>query len=171
MRTLLSVVFLSISIVAFAQIDRMIINFRPAFMKRSQLIIQKDSAGYTMSIKGEQVNEVVPINSASISRISDFLPTYFIEKQRLDSIEMKEEEIREEQRKKGVGVYIANLDGITIRGYVFSQQTERGFEFWSPNKTSVNYTLMMLYFDLMKNSFVKPQTINYISGLRDYFPK
>jgi len=160
MRALLSIVFMSVCCVAFAQTDLMSIKFSPSFIKGAQLTVSKGDGGYSMSLKGDVVNESVNIKESSLSKINDFMPEYFIGKQNEDSVEMA---------KQINGVKLLHLDGITVAGTYNIQQTKKMFEFWSPKKDSVNFKLMALVFNLMKASFVKPETTKYISDLSGYF--
>jgi len=105
------------------------------------------------------VNETVNIKESSLSKIKDFIHEYFIGKQNEDSVE---------RAKQTNGVKFLHLDGITVEGTYNIQQSKKMFEFWSPKKESVNYKLMVLVFNLMKESFVKPETTKYISDLSGY---
>src|SRR5574344_599859 len=153
MRTLLSIVFLSISYMVFAQTELISIKFLPSFTKSAQFAISKADAGYSMSLKGELVNETVLIQELSLSKIKNFMPEYFIAKQQEDSVE-RAKQLEDEKN----GIYGVNLDGITIEGAYRYNDLNRIFKFWSPNKESVNFKLMIRLFDLMNGSFVKSET-------------
>ena len=164
MRILLSIVFMSICYVSFAQTDLMTIKISPSFIKGAQFTISKADTGYSMSLKGVLFNETVLIKESSLSKIKNFMPEYFIGKQLEDSIECAKQ-LEDEKN----GIYIVGLDGINIEGIFRDQDSNRMFQFWSPNQASVNHKLMILLFDLMKGSFVKPETQEYITELKLYF--
>lgn len=164
MKILMSIVFLSISFVAVAQSEWMSIKFSPAFVKGAQLTISKSDAGYSMSLMGDLVNESVSLQEKSLLKIKDFMPLYFIGKQKEDSLE-RVKQLEDEKN----GIHIANLDGITIEGKCVDQKSSRLFKFWSPGKQSVNYNLMILLFNLMDGSFIKPETVRYLAVLKGYF--
>ena len=155
---------MSVCYVAFAQTDLMSIKFSPSFIKGAQFTISKADAEYSMSLKGNLVNETVLIQESSLSKIKNFMPEYFIGKQQEDSIE-RAKQLEDEKN----GIHVVGLDGITIEGIFRDQDSNRMFKFWSPNQASVNYKLMILLFDLMKGSFVKPETRKYITELKIYF--
>ena len=166
MRTLFLVILISVSSVIFAQTKMMSLRFLPSFIKGAQLTISKTDVGYSMSLIGDLANESVLIQESSVSKIKDFMPMYFVEKQKEDSIERAKE--LEDEKK---GIHGVNLDGITIKGEFIDQKLNRSFDFWSPNKISINFKLMNLIFELMNGSFVKPETVKYIKDLKGYFPR
>ena len=173
MRALLSIVLLSLCCVAFSQTDLLSVKFSPAFIKGSQLTITKGYAGYTMLLLGDLVNEKVSIQEATLSKIIGFIPDYFIGRKQEDSInraKQLEAEIKALQRGARIEFGVG-LDGITIEGAFRNQQSNWTFQFWSPRKGSVDYKFSMLLFDLMRGSFVRPETQKYLAGLEEYFPK
>jgi hypothetical protein len=165
MKILLSVFFMSISCLVSAQTELMSIKFMPSFTKGSRLSISNSTGGYSVSLIGELVNETVLTQESTIAKIQSFMPEYFIGKQQEDSVERAKQ--LEDARN---GVHMVGLDGITIEGTYKDQNSNQIFQFWSPVKTSVNYKLMTLLFDLMKGLFVKPETAKYLTELLIYFP-
>ena len=166
MRTLLSIAFLSISFMIFAQTELISIKFSPSFTKSAQFKISKADDGYIMSLNGDLVNETVLIRELSLSKIKNFMPEYLIVKQQEDSVE-RVKQLEDEKN----GIHGVNLDGITVEGAYRDKGSNQIFKFWSPNKESVNFKLMIRLFDLMNGSFVKPETAKYINDLKAYFPK
>ena len=49
------------------------------------------------------------------------------------------------------------------------KQSEKSFDFWSPNKGTISHTFMKLLFRLMNASFRKMETVIYLENLEGYF--
>ncbi|GAB3938728.1 hypothetical protein [Mucilaginibacter myungsuensis] len=62
------------------------------------------------------------------------------------------------------------LDGIDVGVNYRSDRVTQEFGFWSPDSSSNESKLAILLINIMNNSFKKPNTINYIEQLEQYFP-
>ncbi len=167
MKRLLMLLFLLSTMDCFSQINGLTIEFAPSFMERSQLLIGKENSKYTMTISNTKVNEKCLLADSIIADLHHVLVDYFKQKFTLDSIE----HIKELEMSKGGGLMVSiGVDGITVKGVLVENDNERSFNFWSPDRGSNDHKLISALYKLMYKTFTKPETINYLEQLEEYFP-
>jgi hypothetical protein len=166
MKKLLIFVFLLSTIDSYCQMSSLTVDFYPSFIKGCQLKISKDNSNYSVSISNTKINEVGIVPDSLISDLKPFLDDYFVQKFTLDSLKKVEEQRNWDDNHF---VDIPGLDGITVKGVMVDNSTEKSFSFWSPGKGSIDHDLIIKLFNLMNTSFSKSETIVYIEQLEGYF--
>ena len=140
----------------FAQIDRLIIDFKPSFIVDSKLIIERKDEDYLIIFESTVFYEAETDNV--------FREKKLIDGSKLNSLESYFE---------GDNVYFSpseyGLDGIIINGELQKDDKKITFEFWSPDKDSKNHNLIVILFDIMFSNFNNPKIINYLEQLEQYF--
>lgn len=164
MKGLFIFLFLLTTIGCFGQINSLTVDFSPSFIEESQLMINKENSKYSMSIHNSKINEKCLLADSLTSDLQLFFVDYFKQKFTLDSIE----KVNELEREKN-GIHVVGLDGITVKGVLVDKNGERSFDFWSPQKQTINHKLMSILFKQMYSTFNKPETINYLENLEGYF--
>lgn len=164
MKRLLILLFLFSTIDSFSQINSLTVNFKPSFIENSQLIIAKENSNYSIIIRNSKISEKCLLTDSLMSDLQLLLVDYSKQKFTLDSIE----KVKRLEMEK-TGMCTVGVDGITVNGVMVDKYGERSFDFWSPQKGTIDHHLMRVVFKLMYSSFTKPETITYVEQLEGYF--
>jgi len=168
MKTLLYIGLLLISISSFAQIDTLIIDFKPSFIENSTLIFANKSDNYIMTIKSENLIDSSFVSNASLTDLKSYFKEYdFAHKGSIDTIG----QVKEIENGDTIVYYQLSMgcDGINVYGKLVEKDYTRTFKFWSPNKDDKNHKLIEILFRNMYEHFDKAETIEYLERLEQYF--
>jgi hypothetical protein len=152
------------------------IDFDPAFINSSQVIIQSrgDSAFLNIKIFGGSKNDILKqsnklLKVQELKTLKEFLQTYqFRIKGNMDTIG----EGMAFEDGKYVKYYniSAGMDGITVRGTLARNEDVKSFAFWSPKKGTANAELVYILNKILDQTVVEEEVVNYLEHLQQYFP-
>ena len=164
MKRLLILILLLSTLDCVSQIKSLTVDFSPSFIEKSKLSIVKEISEYSITIQNSKINDTWFLADSSLLELQLLFVDYFRLKYTLDSIRNTEE--RERILRN---IHIVELDGISVKGVFVDNDGDRGFDFRSPRKGTVDHRLMSILYKLMYIAFTKPETINYLEQLEGYF--
>lgn len=164
MKRLLILLFLLSTLDCYSQINSLTVDFAPSFIESSKLSIVKEIFEYSITIQNSNINETWFFADSSLIDLQLLFVDYFRLKYSLDSIKKTEE--RDLALR---GLITVPLDGISVKGVLVDNIGEKVFDFYSPEKGTINLKFMSVLFKLMYSTFTKPETIYYLEQLEDYF--
>jgi len=147
MKHLITILIFYFSLVSCSQVEHIKINFYPAFIHNSSLIINADSI--ELSISELSFKETKAVNEADYKKIIKFLKKY------------------ERNITKDEDALIE--DGITVIGSLIINGLKQEFDFVSPSKGTDYNELCQLLLSISEKHLKKQTSLNYLSCLSEYF--
>lgn len=153
------------------------IDFDPAFINSSQVVIQSNGNSAFLNIKifDGPKEHILKENNKLLKRqqlktLEEFLQTYqFRIKGNIDTIgEGKELNIKGDSIK--YYTISAGLDGITVKGTQTRSEGVKSFAFWSPKKGTANAELISILNKVLAETFIEEDIASYLENLEQYFP-
>jgi len=153
------------------------IDFEPAFIKSSQVIIKRSGGSASLDIKIfaspkkdilKESNKLLKLQR--LKTLEGFLQTYqFKIKNSIDTIGGEKEIVIGDSVMKFYDITLG-VDGITVKGTLTKSEKVKQFAFWSPKEGTKNAELISILFAILRRTFIEKDIANYLEQLREYFP-
>lgn len=169
MRILLQIILISVALNCTGQIFNLQTEFQPSFLQGSTLILQDDGKQCFLDLNGKTFSEHCIITDSQLVDIKSFLNHYqFKIKGNVDTLGTITKIENGDTIITGYNM-VMGVDGITVNGKLIRDNLTKRFKFWSPNKGTVNDSLIVLLFKLMNRNLKEDKTVNYLEQLKQYF--